>query len=490
MTWPSAGNPPYNNIIGVDPQLTDPTQGDYRPAPGSPALGYGCETFGAPRPPDADAEPAVDRPGEGRRFVRRPPGEGGHLDNLRVSGLISSDTLWSADTIRVAGELTIADGATLTIAPGTLVLFEGYFALAVQGRLLAIGAPEARIRLDSAEAEDWTAAPNTTGAWGGIRFSGTRAGNGRSLLEWCDLEHTKGIEARKRGGALSLIDCSGLDVRNCRFRWNAADYGGVLFCEHMASPTMTGCLLTDNYAYVAGSAIYCIDSYPHLTANTITSNVCANPEYMYDTAAVHNHLSKCWMVGNIVYGNFSNYFLPMELREPKPFTVRHCDVRYGIAGEGDIDLDPLFDGSGAHPHRLSEGSPCRNAGPAGVAGLDLLDLDLAGTWRVIDGRIDIGAYEAGDPAAVPGSPGGPGAPGDLADGDGGAVRLLACAPNPVTNQAVLRLRLPTAAHLHLTLHDPTGRRVALLRDETAPSGDRVVSWDGTDESGRRLAPGV
>jgi hypothetical protein len=211
---------------------------------------------------------------------------------------------------------------------------------------------------------------------------------------------------------------------------------------------------------------------------------------MYDTAAVHNHLSKCWMVGNTVYGNFSNYFLPMELREAKPFTVRYCDVQYGIAGEGDIDVDPIFVGSGMHPYRLQEGSPCRNAGPAGVAGLDLLADDLAGTLRVIDGRIDIGAYEAGDAAGAPGSPGLPGEPGDPATAGDGAARLLGCAPNPVTAHAVLRLRLPAAAHLRLTLHDATGRRVALLRDQMVPAGDCAVAWNGTDEAGRRLAPGV
>ena len=47
--WAGAGSAPYNNIIGIDPELMDPAGGDFRPAPGSPAINYGCQTFGSPR---------------------------------------------------------------------------------------------------------------------------------------------------------------------------------------------------------------------------------------------------------------------------------------------------------------------------------------------------------------------------------------------------------------------------------------------------------
>ncbi|MCK5596427.1 MAG: hypothetical protein KAJ04_03175, partial [Candidatus Eisenbacteria sp.] len=45
MSWPEASQPPHSNVVGVDPELTDPENGDFRPAPGSPASGYGCRTF-------------------------------------------------------------------------------------------------------------------------------------------------------------------------------------------------------------------------------------------------------------------------------------------------------------------------------------------------------------------------------------------------------------------------------------------------------------
>jgi len=56
-----------------------------------------------------------------------------------VSGNITSDETWSADTVLVEGEVTVDDGVTLTIDPGVYVEFQGHYKLNVQGRLLAIG---------------------------------------------------------------------------------------------------------------------------------------------------------------------------------------------------------------------------------------------------------------------------------------------------------------------------------------------------------------
>jgi hypothetical protein len=46
-------------------------------------------------------------------------------------------------------------------------------------------------------------------------------------------------------------------------------------------------------------------------------------------------------------------------------------------------------------YQLSSGSPCINTGTADTTGLNLPPMDLAGNWRVWDGRIDMGCYEYG-----------------------------------------------------------------------------------------------
>ena len=52
---------------------------------------------------------------------------------------------------------------------------------------------------------------------------------------------------------------------------------------------------------------------------------------------------------------------------------------------------------------------------------------------------------------------------------------------------LLRALIPVP--LQLTLHDLSGRTVRRLRDEGFVNGPYVISWNGTDEGGRLVAPG-
>ena len=86
-------------------------------------------------------------------------------------------------------------------------------------------------------------------------------------------------------------------------------------------------------------------------------------------------------------------------------TISYSDIQGGEAGievpasvafnwmEGNIDEDPLFAFTGEHLYSLPEGSPCINAGIPDTTGLNLPEFDFAGNLRVLDGRIEMGAYE-------------------------------------------------------------------------------------------------
>ena len=58
---------------------------------------------------------------------------------LEVSGDITENSTWSADTVKVLSDVTILSSKTLTIDQGTYVEFQGYYALNVEGRIIAIG---------------------------------------------------------------------------------------------------------------------------------------------------------------------------------------------------------------------------------------------------------------------------------------------------------------------------------------------------------------
>lgn len=89
---------------------------------------------------------------------------------------------------------------------------------------------------------------------------------------------------------------------------------------------------------------------------------------------------------------------------------------------------------------------------------------------------------------------------DALPGTGGApppaLSLRAPAPNPFSpgdagrEDLGVRFTLRDGGRLALTIHDARGRRVATLADEIFEAGDHERRWNGADEAGAPLAPGV
>ena len=71
-----------------------------------------------------------------------------------------------------------------------------------------------------------------------------------------------------------------------------------------------------------------------------------------------------------------------------------------------------------------------------------------------------------------------------------ALRLLPARPNPLRGHAALGFWLPAPGPVRLTLADVTGARVRTLAEGEFPGGMHELVWDGCDDRGRRLAPGV
>ncbi len=71
-----------------------------------------------------------------------------------------------------------------------------------------------------------------------------------------------------------------------------------------------------------------------------------------------------------------------------------------------------------------------------------------------------------------------------------ATRLEAIAPNPFCGRTVIRYTLAAEQPVTLRIHDLSGRIVRILCGSVLGRGAYRVSWDGRDDAGRRLAPGV
>jgi hypothetical protein len=63
-------------------------------------------------------------------------------------------------------------------------------------------------------------------------------------------------------------------------------------------------------------------------------------------------------------------------------------------------------------------------------------------------------------------------------------------PNPFAEQTTITYRLDDGAYVSLAVFDLLGRRVRTLVDAARPVGLHTATWDGRDDSGRRLSAGV
>jgi hypothetical protein len=67
---------------------------------------------------------------------------------------------------------------------------------------------------------------------------------------------------------------------------------------------------------------------------------------------------------------------------------------------------------------------------------------------------------------------------------------ILAAPNPTRGDAMLRLALSRPGPGTVAIHDLVGRRVRLVFEGELQGGDHSIAWDGRDDAGNRVRPGV
>ena len=71
-----------------------------------------------------------------------------------------------------------------------------------------------------------------------------------------------------------------------------------------------------------------------------------------------------------------------------------------------------------------------------------------------------------------------------------ATQLAAPYPNPFRGATTLRLALTRDAQVKVAVYDLVGRRVRVLADGPLSAGETALTWDGRDDDGRTVAPGL
>jgi hypothetical protein len=75
-------------------------------------------------------------------------------------------------------------------------------------------------------------------------------------------------------------------------------------------------------------------------------------------------------------------------------------------------------------------------------------------------------------------------------GSGIALALAPVGAHPALGSVTLGYRLPEAGHATIDVTNAAGRRVRTLLSEDRPAGAGSTHWDGNDDAGRRVSPGV
>jgi hypothetical protein len=170
--------------------------------------------------------------------------------------------------------------------------------------------------------------------------------------------------------------------------------------------------------------------------------------------------------------------------------------------EGNIDMDPLWVGSGDFPYQLQWNSPCINAGTpmfedgmqppyikleAGKIVLykidgDTLHLpshDLAGKPRIRGGRIDMGAYEFQDTVNLVRNN-----PWQQQD------NKLHIYPNPFSAHTFISFKTKTPGDIVAVVSDMNGRHIKTLMDARTSGGEYSITWKGDDNNGNAVPKGT
>ena len=186
-------------------------------------------------------------------------------------------------------------------------------------------------------------------------------------------------------------------VTNCTFTSNStkseADYAdlkaGAMY-NYSGSPTVSNCLFVGNTTDGEGAALWNYEGTPVVTNCTFSANVAEK-----SGGAFWNYEGAARLTNCILWDN-----APAEIHNyVGTVATTFCNIQGGSAGQGNIDANPLFDDPDKGDYHLLSSSPCINAGdPDYAAGPGETDLD--GGPRVLDGRVDIGAYESHPPAVL------------------------------------------------------------------------------------------
>jgi hypothetical protein len=199
-----------------------------------------------------------------------------------------------------------------------------------------------------------------------------------------------------QGGGMSDLTYSSATLVHCTFSGDAAQSGDEIVNASSAAK-LTDCLIDGdgeregstiiNEAYYATASITINDC-------TITGDSAEAGSGLYNYSG-DNGTASATITNSTVWGDG-----PDEIGTFGPVTATYSDIQGGYIGTGNINADPQFVNGTAGNFALKPTSPCVNIGDNAATISTGVTTDLAGNPRIVDGVVDMGAYEIQSPAIL------------------------------------------------------------------------------------------
>jgi hypothetical protein len=293
--------------------------------------------------------------------------------NAAGSGIIVFDPALAGQTITLGGtELAIDSNVTITGPGANLLTISG----GGVSRVFNIGSVSQTVNVTLS---GMTLTNGTTATSGGGIYNGS---TGTLALTNCTLAGNSATQPGSSGGGIDNASTGAITLANCTFSGNSADFGGGIFNSDTGTLTLTNCTLSGNSATNFGGGIVNLST----AAATLTNCTVAGNSATNSGDGIFNTGGGTVTLQNTIDVDSSNGAI--------------TDAGYNIIGgtAAEAGLGGLRDNGGpTQTMALLPGSPAIDAGSNALA-VDANNVALTGDERglarVVNGTVDIGAYEA------------------------------------------------------------------------------------------------
>ena len=159
----------------------------------------------------------------------------------QVSG--NQSGTWSGE-VHLVGDVTVQEGDTLTIMPGTSVISERYFGVTVLGSFYAVGEEDVRISFTVADTTGYSNYENpVAGAWKGLAFIKSND----VKCSYCDFSYGKNHDGTD-GGMMWINGVNNMVISNCVFHHNTTRRRGAAIYAENSTLNIHDCEVYENIA--------------------------------------------------------------------------------------------------------------------------------------------------------------------------------------------------------------------------------------------------